>query len=87
MKNEKATRHSGSNEKLIKRAGLNNGFSVRNYNRFAIMNQCRLCGSDYLRFAIDNVCLDCQQRTEFVIREHPHIVARTQHQGGNYDKR
>lgn len=82
FKNEKAARHSGSNEKLIKRDGFNNGFSVMNCNRFGFTNQCRICHSDYMKFATpDGVCLDCQQRTEYVIREHPHVVAKAQNKG------
>lgn len=37
--------------------------------------QCKRCGSDYGRFASpDGFCQDCQQRVEFIRREHPQII-------------
>lgn len=44
----------------------------RNRNNF----QCRKCGSDYWRYSTaDGICIDCQQRAEFIVREHPETIA------------
>jgi hypothetical protein len=82
-RNEKAdVGRIGSNEKLNKRNGLSNGFSIRKYNLRGTANQCKICYSDYMKFAIDNVCVDCQQRAEFIQREHSHVIRKVQQQGG-----
>ena len=54
-----------------------------NYRENNIFGQCVKCGSDYLKFAVNGFCQDCQQKVEFIIREHPHIArdAKNQKQG------
>lgn len=49
--------------------------TYRNFNEYPSAVQCKICSSDYMRFAIDGHCQRCVQRVEFVIREHPHIAA------------
>lgn len=54
--------------------GKNKGFDVSNYSlsaRFGQSVKCQKCKSDYMKFAVDGFCQDCQQRVEFIIREHP----------------
>jgi hypothetical protein len=74
-KNEKADlRGIGSNEKRL--TANQRGFFIPDYKGISTAKQCRFCGSDYMRFAVDGYCQRCQQHTEYIIREHPHTAAR-----------
>lgn len=70
-KNRPATNHSGFN----KNNQLNNKHTKLAFHYFRLSRlssanfQCKICGSDYWRFAIDGICIDCQQRCEFIVRE------------------
>lgn len=75
-------KHIGTNEKTAHTAnvnGLNNESDSRSKQsrrfihnrRSGIKNQCCRCKSDYMKFAVNNFCVDCQQEAEFVFREHP----------------
>lgn len=65
---------SGSNEKWL--TGNQRRFFHSDYKDFVTAVQCKFCASEDLRFAIDGYCLRCQQRAEYVIREHPATAAR-----------
>ncbi len=55
----------------------NKRFDVSYYNQPAHLGQsikCRKCSSDYMKFNVDGYCQDCQQKVEFIVREHPHIA-------------
>lgn len=54
--------------------GNQKAFSAFDCNRKQMRGQCVKCRSDYMKFAVDGFCQDCQQRVEFVRREHPHIL-------------
>lgn len=69
----------GSNEKHL--TGKSKWFFISDYRYFAPVVQCRYCLSEYMRCAVDGFCLGCQQRVEFVIREHPETVERTKARG------
>ena len=60
---------SGSNEKWL--TGNQRRFFNSDYRFFAHSVQCRFCGSDNMRFAVNGHCQRCQQRVEYVLREHP----------------
>lgn len=79
-----AATNSGSIEKLNKRNGSVNGFSMENYSRTGSVNQCKICRSDYMRFTIDAVCIDCQQKAEFILKEQSRILAKVKNQGGDF---
>lgn len=49
-----------------------------NYRQTGSLNQCKKCGSDDLRFAVDRICLRCDQRNEFFTRERAHGQPRFQ---------
>lgn len=70
------------NEKVNKRNGSSNVFFAFHYNHKANVFQCKNCSSDYGRGAVNGFCQDCQQRAEYILREHPQTVARVQPQGG-----
>ncbi len=78
--NNKKSRAGGSasyQKNQINAGSGNKRFDVSNLNQFARFGQsfcCRKCGSDYHRFAVNGFCQRCQQRVEFIIREHPHIA-------------
>ncbi|MBA4121184.1 MAG: hypothetical protein H0X72_01800 [Acidobacteria bacterium] len=52
-----------------------------NYKENKIFGQCVKCDSDYMKFAVGGFCQDCQQRCEFIMREHPHIAREIKNQG------
>jgi len=52
------------------------GYFGNNCRLFGLQIQCRKCGSDFMKAALDGLCQDCLQRAEFVIRERPDIVRR-----------
>jgi hypothetical protein len=54
------------------------------YMQKAPSKQCRNCRSDYMKFAVKGFCQHCQQRVEFIVREHPHIAAQAQKQEEDY---
>lgn len=56
--------------------GKRKRLSSSEYRRVRIFFQCKGCGSDYLKFACDGYCQDCQQLCEFITRERPHILQR-----------
>lgn len=58
---------SGLYEKHL--TGLSKRSSLPDYNYFAPSVQCKFCGSDYMRFAVDGHCQRCQQRVEYILRE------------------
>jgi len=68
MQNEKSrSGNSGSRTNL--NGHLRKPFLNANRKGFLGSNQCKKCGSDYLRFALAGYCQRCLQRLEFVIRE------------------
>ena len=62
-------------------SGKNKDFDVYKYTRNFNVFQCKTCGGDYQRHAENGICLNCQQRVEFIVREHPHILRRVQNGG------
>lgn len=50
-------------------------FSAFDYRQNRHASQCRRCGSDYMKYSYDDYCQDCQQRVEFIRREHPEVLA------------
>ncbi len=74
---------SDSNQSLINAGGISKPFDVLNYRENSFFGQCQKCGSDYMKFSVNGFCQDCQQRVEFIVREHPHIAqgVRNQEQG------
>lgn len=46
-------------------------FQRSNYSRNNDFGQCLRCRSDYMKFALNGVCQDCQQKVEYIVREHP----------------
>lgn len=54
--------------------GESKRLSNSNFRQNQSFSQCRRCRSDYMRFAEDGFCLDCQQKVEFIVREHSHIL-------------
>lgn len=60
--------------------GKPKGFDAFNYRKNAPFGQCQKCGSDYMKFSVNGFCQDCQQRCEFITREHPHIVREIKNQ-------
>ncbi len=69
-KYEKADlRGIGSKEKHL--TGKSKRFLISDYKHFPHSVQCRHCGSDYMRYAVDGYCQRCQQKAEHVLREHP----------------
>ena len=53
------------NQNQINAGGINKRFDVSNLSRFARFGQsikCRKCSSDYMKFAVDGYCQDCQQK-------------------------
>lgn len=77
--------NTGSNQKQFTNAGgTGKRFDLFYYRQFARCGQfikCRRCSSDYMKFSLDGYCQNCQQKVEFVVREHPH-VARQARNGG-----
>jgi hypothetical protein len=67
--------------------GKPKGFDVLNYRKNASLGQCQRCGSDYMKFSVKGFCQDCQQRCEFIMREHPHIASeiKNQQRGARYE--
>jgi hypothetical protein len=75
VKNERADlRGIGSKEKHL--TAKSKRFFIPQYKQFPHSHQCKYCGSDYIRFSSNGFCQRCQQRVEYVIREHPVIAAR-----------
>ncbi len=68
------------NQNQINAGGISKRFDVFNYRKNASPSQCQRCGSDYMKFAVNNFCQDCQQRCEFIMREHPHIAREIKNQ-------
>lgn len=85
MNNKKVTATNSDSYKNLNFADSKNKSSISaNYRRGGNLRQCVRCDSDYMKFASkDGYCQDCQQRAEFIIREHPHVLnrARTQNHG------
>jgi hypothetical protein len=67
---------TGSNEKRSNT--MLNKFFSSDYKSFSGKSQCMHCRSDYMRFAVDGFCQGCQQRAEFVLREHPAVARRAE---------
>ena len=71
QKNKRADR-ARIGEKTRETTGENNSsFSVHHSSQNRKVNQCKNCGSDYMRFAIGDFCQRCLQRAEFIVRERP----------------
>jgi len=70
------------NQKLIYADGKEEYSGFFNYRKSADSGQCKKCRSDYMKFSVDGFCQNCQQKVEFIVREHPHIArdARNQKQ-------
>jgi hypothetical protein len=73
------------NQNQIHAGGIEKRFDVfhyRQFHRFGQSIECRKCGSDYMRFSVGGYCQDCQQKVEFIVREHPRLArdARNQKQ-------
>ena len=73
----------GLNQSSFLRNHLNTGgnqktFDAFEYTLYGQDFQCKNCHSDYDKFQIGGYCIDCQQKAEFVRREHPHIIAKIQ---------
>ncbi len=79
-----ATEGLSKNQNQIHAGGIEKRFDVFHYRQFDRFGQskCRKCGSDYMRFSVDGYCQNCQQKVEFIVREHPHLArdARNQKQ-------
>jgi hypothetical protein len=69
----------GSNQNNNFAGGINKGFDVFNYKKNTASGQCRNCGSDDNRFAIDSICIRCQQKVEYIVREHPGVLKNLNH--------
>ena len=81
MKNNAEIRKAaqGSNQAAFLKNHLNTSGNQKTLNAFEYKAygqnfQCKNCHSDYEKFQIGGFCIDCQQRAEFVKREHPHII-------------
>ena len=82
VRNEKADlRGIGSTEKHL--TGKSKRFLFTDYRHFAHVVQCFSCGSDYMKFATEGYCQGCQQRAEYVVREHPKTATRALNVGRN----
>lgn len=75
MKNKKAGHYTSHNQNTFA-GGKFKSFDAFNFKQNRHFSQCRQCGSDYMRFAQGGYCLGCQQKVEFIIREHPYIPQR-----------
>ena len=78
FKDNKATLQGGFVNNQNSRGRINHRQFVFNYTQNRNAVQCLKCGSDYMRFAVDGYCQNCQQRVEYILREHP----RTARNGG-----
>jgi hypothetical protein len=45
-----------------------------NFRRSHISSQCIRCNSDYMKFSVNGFCQNCQQKAEFVKREHSNLL-------------
>lgn len=70
---------SGPDEKWLTRNQRR--FFNSDHNRFSNSVQCKYCGSDYMRFSVEGYCQRCQQRAEYVLREHPFTAERAKPRG------
>ena len=71
----------GLNEKHL--TGTSKRFLFSDYRHFPHAVQCLFCGSDYMKFATEGYCQGCQQRAEYVVREHPKTATRALNVGRN----
>jgi len=62
--------------------GNQKAISAFDFNRKQPFGQCVRCRSDYMKFAVDGYCQDCQQKVEFILREHQQVLKKIQNQGG-----
>lgn len=60
-----------------------NNFTGGDFDVFAFkykenlrLNQCRKCGSDYMKYAVGGFCQNCVQKVEFITREFPKFIQR-----------
>lgn len=65
-------------------SGNQKALTVFNFRKNKPLGQCRKCKSDYLKYAIDNLCQDCLQYEEFRFRECRHTFNKFRHKGGNH---
>lgn len=68
----------GAGSKTNFTGGEIKAFSNRKYNPYWKTVQCRFCGSDYMRYAVNGYCQRCQQRAEFVLRDGRNGAARNE---------
>jgi hypothetical protein len=69
-RNKKAeSRGNGSDPKNLMRAVKQIRFPKPDYVPTWSGHQCKMCGSDYMREAVDDICQRCLQREEFSFRE------------------
>ena len=77
---------TGSKPKtFIIAGGKSKRFDLFYYRQFANHGQsvrCRKCKSDYMKFSLDGYCQNCQQKVEFIVREHPHVARNARNQNG-----
>ncbi len=66
---------------FINAGGISKGFDAFNCRKNVSFGQCQKCGSDYMKFSVDGFCQYCQQRCEFIMREHPHIANEIKNRG------
>ena len=62
--------------------GKSKGSGFFDYRKTVRYGQCQKCGSDYMRFSVNGFCQDCQQKVEFIVREHPHVAQQARSQAG-----
>jgi predicted Zn-ribbon and HTH transcriptional regulator len=60
-------------------------FSNKQYRAYWRISQCKNCGSDFMRWAVDGYCQDCQQNVEFIVRERSYAMKTATTGGGKND--
>ncbi len=75
---------NGSLQNQSNRGRNRNGIDVSNYRHFRHSGQCKKCRSDYMKYSYDDYCQDCQQRVEFIRREHPEILTQAANKSRGY---
>ncbi|MEZ5427297.1 MAG: hypothetical protein R2747_13590 [Pyrinomonadaceae bacterium] len=70
------------NNHSIHENGVNQRLDVSDFIKKLARLQCRNCGFDYLRFAVDAVTIDCLQGV--VVREFPQFRSKWGKTGGRH---
>jgi hypothetical protein len=73
-KADSGTNRKGFLQNHLIAGGNQKTFSTFDYRQKRHSGQCKRCGSDYMKFAYNDYCQDCQQRVEFILREHPEVL-------------